>query len=461
MQSLLLETKLGNITPLKFTSILIDNYYSSQLYQTAKFDVFPSNCHKSASVNSLALESVDYRFLLSGSGDSSIKLWDLHQRDEVRKENEVDAKLNAIHHPSKFDTFDYDNPVTVFSNVAIMPAREFHKFGISTIQWWPFDTGLFVSSSFDHTVKVWDTNELTPVFSFNLNNRVYSIDVCGDSSLIAAASDQPFVRLLDMRSSSSAHTLRGHKGKTLSVKWHPINSNLLASGGYDGEVRIWDIRRSSNLLCRLDMLTTNTSNSLSRQEANLTQQSVKAHSGPVNGLCWDESGSTLFTAGNDDKIRVWDMISTPYPPVNKLINFGPLTRNKYPQTIPILLNPSGESELQHLVFPSESGEVLIFRTVDGKLVNRLIRRGTKNVGRTCSMCNGGPFTATYYCGTVDGEILCWKPFWDKIDPEEVLDLEEEKGTGVTSDDGVDVDEILLKKHTLALKAQELKKSMEY
>ncbi|KAI5966063.1 hypothetical protein CANMA_003309 [Candida margitis] len=454
MQSLLLERKLGNITPLKFAAVITDNYYSSQLYQTAKYDVFPANCHKNASVNSLALESMDYRFLLSGSGDSSIKLWDLHQQDEIRKENEVDAGFNKIHHHSKFDTFDYDNPVTAFTNVAIMPSREFHKFGISALQWWPFDTGLFVSSSFDHSIKVWDTNELVPVYSFNLNNRVYSIDICGESSLIATASDQPFIRLLDMRSTSSTHTLRGHKGKTLSVKWHPTNPNLLASGGYDGEVRIWDIRRSKSLLCRLDMLTTNTSRS-SEPEANLTQQSVKAHSGPVNGLAWDESGTTLFTAGNDDKIRVWDMISTPYPPINKLINFGPLTRNKYPQTTPILLNPNEETELQYLLFPSESGEVLIFRTIDGKLVNRLTRRGTKNVGRTCSMCNGGPFTATYYCGTIDGEIICWKPFWDSIDPEEVVELEEEGGVSV------DADEVLLKRQILALKAQELMKSTEY
>lgn len=205
------------------------------------------------------------------------------------------------------------------------------------------------------------------------------------------------------------------------------------------------------------MLATNTWKSSSGPEANLTQQSVKAHLGPVNGLVWDESGTSLFTAGNDDKIRVWDMVSTPYPPVNKLINFGPLTRNKYPQTTPILLNPNGETELQYLLFPSESGEVLIFRTIDGKLVNRLIRRGTKNVGRTCSMCNGGPFTATYYCGTIDGEILCWKPFWDIVDPGEIVDFGEENDGG----GDLDVDEILLKKHTLALKAQELKKSMEY
>ncbi|KAI5959594.1 uncharacterized protein KGF55_005238 [Candida pseudojiufengensis] len=452
MQSLLLDRKLGLISPLKFSSLITENYYSSLIHQTAKYNVFPSNCHHIASVNSLSLETNDFRFLLSGSGDSTIKLWDLSENEVIREENEIDKNLNQVQNPNKFDNFDYDNPVSVYANIATIPRREFHKFGISALQWWPFDTGMFVSSSFDHTVKIWDTNELSPVHTFDLNNRVYSIDICGNNSLIATASDQPFIRILDMKSTSSAHTLTGHKGKTLSVKWHPTNSNLLVSGGYDGEVRIWDIRRSKSLLCRLDMLRTNTSQSNSEGvHENLTQNSVKAHSGPVNGLVWDESGTILYTSGNDDKVRVWDMASTSYPPVNKLINFGPLTRNKYPQTIPILLNPKGETSVQYLLFPSESGEILIFRTIDGKLVNRLSRRGTKNVGRTTSMCNGGPFTAKYFAGTNDGEIIQWSPFWEHPD------LEDLRIESRNENDSEDIDELLLKKHTLALKAQELMK----
>ncbi|KAI3403973.2 hypothetical protein KGF56_003240 [Candida oxycetoniae] len=437
-----------------------DNCYSSQLYQTAKHDVFPVNCHDNASVNTLSLEKDEYRFLLSGCGDSSIKLWDIKEQEVVREENEVDSSLNTQHHPSKFDSFDYDNPTSVYKNIATIPRRTEHIFGVSSIQWWPFDTGMFVSSSFDHTVKIWDTNELTSVHTFNLNNRVYSIDVCGETSLIATASDQPMVRILDIKSTSSAHTLKGHKGKTLCAKWHPINPNILATGGYDGEVKIWDIRRSESLLCRLDMLRTNCSTATaaaaaatSSEKTNLTQDSVKAHSGPVNGLVWDESGTLLYSAGNDDKVRVWDMVGTSFPPINKLINFGPLTRNKFPQTIPMLLNPKGETSVQYLLFPSENGDILVLRTIDGKLVNRLSRSGSKSIGRTCSMVNGGPFTCKYFCGTVDGEIICWKPFPDYIDVDDVFD-----GKG---EDEEDIEEQILRRHTMALKAKELMKSMEF
>ena len=31
---------------------------------------------------------------------------------------------------------------------------------METVQWYPHDTGMFTSSSFDKTLKVWDTNTL-------------------------------------------------------------------------------------------------------------------------------------------------------------------------------------------------------------------------------------------------------------------------------------------------------------
>lgn len=446
MEKLLLDRLLGRITPSRFSNIITENFYS-EIYQLGKHDVFPSNCHDYAAVNSLSLETTDYQYLLSGSNDSSIKLWDLKQQETIREENEIDANLHL--HPTTFDNFDYDNPVSTFVNLATIPKRHHHKFGISCIQWWPYDTGMFASSSFDHTVKIWDTNELTPVHTFDLLNKVYDIDISAENALIATANDQPFIRLLDLNSTSSAHTLLGHKGKTLVVKWHPINLNILASGGYDGEVKIWDIRRSQSCLTQLDMLRTN--------DSSYTTKLSKAHLGPVNGLVWDPLGSLLYTVGNDDKIRVWDLVnvSTP-PPINKLINFGPLIRNKHPHTIPLLLNPQGETETQFLLFPSESGDVFIFRTIDGKLVNRLARKGSRNTGRTVSMCNGGPSTAKYFCGTIDGEIISWGPCLDKPDLSELRQQDENNDFDVDED----INERLLKQFQLENKRKQFLESIE-
>ncbi|CUM62750.1 uncharacterized protein PRCAT00000307001 [Priceomyces carsonii] len=412
MESLLSDRATRKIGALEFATTVAESCYTI-LGQNVGPSVFPSNCHYNAAVNGLSLEQHDFQYLLSASADSSIKLWDI--KNLVQNEATTSNKLE-LH--EDMDLSD-DNQKRTFVNLATVPRKSVHNFGISCIQWWPFDTGMFISSSFDHTVKIWDTNQMLPVHSFDLDHRVYSIDMRGDetnsmnaSALVAVASDHQFIRLLDLRSASSAHTLGGHKGKALCVKWHPRDPNLLASGGFDGEVKVWDIRRSKSCLCRLDMLRTSSQNLVTD---NLTKLSVKAHLGPVNGLVWDQSGNSLITAGNDDKVRVWDMVLSLAPPLNKLINFGPLTRNKYTQSIPLVLSSKYESELQYLLFPSDNSDIFVFRTIDGKMVSRLSRKGSKNIGRTTSMVHCGPFLSSFLCGTVDGEIISWSPKWKAPD----------------------------------------------
>lgn len=50
--------------------------------------------------------------------------------------------------------------VQVFFLFFFRSSRYVHKFSVETVQWYPYDTGMFVSSSFDKTMKVWDTETL-------------------------------------------------------------------------------------------------------------------------------------------------------------------------------------------------------------------------------------------------------------------------------------------------------------
>uniref|UniRef100_A0A8C0XCE2 ERCC excision repair 8, CSA ubiquitin ligase complex subunit n=1 Tax=Castor canadensis TaxID=51338 RepID=A0A8C0XCE2_CASCN len=49
-----------------------------------------------------------------------------------------------------------------------------HKYSVETVQWYPHDTGMFTSSSFDKTLKVWDTNTLQTADVFTFEETVYS-----------------------------------------------------------------------------------------------------------------------------------------------------------------------------------------------------------------------------------------------------------------------------------------------
>lgn len=384
MQSLLAERRCGRLSGAEFALTLTESLYSS-LAQAPP--AFPRNCHAAAAVNSLALDPSESRYLLSGCADLSLKLWDTRPEEPY----------NGI-----------------YPALATIPRKAAHDFGISAVKWWPADSGLFLLGLFDHTVKVWDTNMMAPVHLFDMLLRVYALSVGAAAenqynaqALVAVASDQPFVRLLDLRLALNAHLLQGHKARTLALLWHPQNPYVLALGGFDGEAKLWDIRRAAACLARLDMEKTNERDPAA-DKSNLSASLVKAHSAPVNAVHWDDLGHTLYTAGNDDKVRVWDCTSSRPPPINKLVNFGPLTRNKFPQLLPLVLTPRAECETQHLVFPSDLGDVLVYRALDGKLVARLLRPAAVQATRTAAIAHGGPHLATLYCGTMDGEILAWR-----------------------------------------------------
>ncbi|CAN6675013.1 hypothetical protein TRVA0_078S00298 [Trichomonascus vanleenenianus] len=332
-------------------------------------------------VNSLSVEGVESRYLLSGGGDATIRLWDL---DETTVSDTGEKQLRQV---------------------AEIPRKLGHQFGVSCVQWWPADNGMFVSSSFDSTVKVWDPNEMTEVYSFDLAHKVYNIDVSrtGQHSLVATAADHPFIKLIDLRTTSASHILTGHNGKVLSVKWSPTTSHILASGGSDGSCRIWDIRRSNACLTSLDMQQAGDAPTRTPLDER------RAHRSSVNGLCWFPGGDYLLSSGNDEKIRLWSL--HPVGGKNMLVNFGPLIRNRHIQTLDPCLSPRTHSPWPYLFFPSDNGEILMFRAVDGKLVKRLTRGSVNSARTACMVPRGDGSQFEYISGALDGSITLWGAQW--------------------------------------------------
>jgi DNA excision repair protein ERCC-8 len=345
----------------------------SQLNQTLYGQISLQTTVSCPSVNSLSIDC-ERKFLLSGGADSSINLWNL----------ELDSYLGK----------------TVPRVIGKVPQKQGHTFGVSTIEWWPLDNGMFVTSSFDGTIKIWDTNTLTYAYSFEMgNSRLYAMDVSPTSqhSLVACGGDISGVRLLDLRSTAAAHTLHGHNGSVLTIKWSPVNENIVCTGGTDGTARIWDIRQSSGCLISLDR------ENISDRPSRNPLQYRRAHRSSVNGLCWFPRGDYLVTAGTDEKMLLWSLHSPSGR--NMLVNFGPLIRNHHSQSLNPIISPIEDLSLPYLFFPSENGEIYIFQAGDGRLVKRLTR-GASSQRCTCIVSRGAG-TYEYISGCQDGSLSIW------------------------------------------------------
>lgn len=328
-----------------------------------------------------------------------------------------------------------------------------HKYGITSLSFYPFDSFAFLSSSYDHALKIYETETLKVSASFDLSSVVYShaLSPVANHLLVACATQHPAVRLVDLRSGASTHSLAGHAGAVLSVAWSPQDPNVLASGGSDGTVRLWDIRRSVGFLGLLDLDdSVGIPGEAGAGRTAHPHGGGKAHVGACNGVAWTDDGNHLVTTGHDERVRLWRAATG----ANTLSHFGPTIKNAHLSALLPLIPPGHLTApgKQVMFYPNEQ-EILIFDLVEGTLLKRLRapsitiaqargiagQRKVRNRVTSLAWRNG---CVELYSAHSDGTIRAWMPMTN-----EDTDLEAEEAAEI---EGVDDEEESRKRKRQAL-----------
>jgi DNA excision repair protein ERCC-8 len=364
-------------------------------------------------VNAIAIDKFEGRYLLSGGADSSVAIWDLESQTTGTEAGETILPLSAVNRTT-----------------------EEHKLGITQLCFYPFDSLAFLTSSYDHTVKLYSSETLAPSAVFDLDSVVYNIAVSPIAShlLVACAAQTPNVRLVDLRSGANTHSLAGHTGAILSTAWSPTREHILASGATDGTIRFWDIRRSVGELGALDL---EDSIGIQKKSTSLYSHNStrgQAHRGPVNGIVWTDDGRHLVTCGHDQRIRVWDSDTG----ANTLANFGPTIRNNgLAPRIPLLPPAQNFQPGANVMFYPNEHEILAYELFDGKILRRLKRQeqqarppdvaaaaqGQRNAKDRITSLAWRAHDVEMYSAHADGSIAAWKP---RTEEDAELDQEDEQ-----------------------------------
>ncbi|KAL8487668.1 hypothetical protein ACS0TY_024114 [Phlomoides rotata] len=343
------ERELGNLRP---------NLFSSRISRSRVSSIQLSNCKEivsshRGSVNSLQVDLIESRYLLAGASDATVAVYDIQRATDFEGRGLI-AKHKSLLTINKHHEHG-------------------HKYAISSAIWYPIDTGMFVTGSYDHHINVWDTNTAQVVMNFKMPGKVYRnamSPIARSHMLIAAGTEDVQVRLCDMGTGAFAHTLSGHRDGVMSLEWSTSSEWVLVTGGCDGAIRFWDIRKAgcfrvldqshSQFGRRPPLLvrpTTNKKSSLTgqgssgkvrapqRKSANgntskphpvgrassqmktakqrshpgmlSSHDRATGHYGVVTGLKVTEDGMYLLSAGSDSRLRLWDMESG----CNTLVNF--------------------------------------------------------------------------------------------------------------------------------------------
>lgn len=197
----------------------------------------------SGSVYSVAF-SFDGTILASGSGDNTIKLWDVN-----------DGKLLRT----------LSNGAGSISSVAFSP------------------DGTKLVSACENQIKVWDTKYGKLLQTIvDPSGSVYSVSFDPDGEQVLAGCEDHTIKLWKIATREQIQIFRGHSAWVFSAVFSPDGSQI-ASGSGDHTVKIWEVSSGKVL------------------------QTFGDHTSWVSSVAFRPDGTQLVSGSGDNTVKVWDI----------------------------------------------------------------------------------------------------------------------------------------------------------
>ena len=177
----------------------------------------------------------------------------------------------------------------------------------------------------DGTLKMWmvDTGNGVTIPTDERSAVRYLLGFTSDRSFLAAVRDDPIVQLYDVETGEPASRLVGHTAQVYSLT-DSFENGLLATGGADRTVRLWDATDGSEIrtlkgferpVSALAFSPDGSTIAAGMWSGGIRISSIETdlvidldgHDGAVSSLAYSPDGRLLASASRDRSIVLWDM----------------------------------------------------------------------------------------------------------------------------------------------------------